>query len=333
MYFLYKRREFITLLGGAAATWPLAAGAQQDERMRRVVLFPLGAESDPEVQAYIRALRQGLQKLGWIEGRNIRIDIRWESGEVGRVQADVAGALSLAPDVIVSGGTVYTRELRQRTATIPIVFVNVGDPVASGLVNSLAQPGGNITGFVAVESSTGGKWMELLKEIAPRVKEVLVLVDPQNPTWKFHVPAIEAAGQSFAVPVTAAHVRSPDEIERAIDAFAGKPNGGMIVLASPFAQAHRELTIRLAAKHRLPAIYGTRLYVTSGGLLSYSSDWVDQYRQAASYVDRILKGVRPGNLPVQQPTKLELVINLNTAKRLGLDVPLQLQQLADEVIE
>jgi putative tryptophan/tyrosine transport system substrate-binding protein len=243
-----KRREFIALVGGAVAASPLAAHAQQQtERMRRIVLFPLGAESDPEAQAYIRALRQGLQKLGWIEGRNIRIEIRWESAEVGRVQADVAGALSPAPDVIVSGGTVYTRELRQRTGTIPIVFVNVGDPLASGLVQSLAQPGGNVTGFVAVESSTGGKWMELLKEIAPRVKEVLVLVDPQNPTWKFHVPAIEAAGQSFAVPVTAAHVRSPNEIERAIDAFAGKPNGGLIVLASPFAQAHRELTITLVA--------------------------------------------------------------------------------------
>jgi putative ABC transport system substrate-binding protein len=223
--------------------------------------------------------------------------------------------------------------LRQRTGTIPIIFVNVGDPLASGLVHSLARPGGNVTGFVAVESSTGGKWMELLKEIAPRVKEVLVLVDPQNPTWKFHVPAIEAAGQSFAVSVTAAHVRSPDEIERAIDAFAAKPNGGMIVLASPFAQAHRELTITLAAKHRLPAVYGARLYVASGGLLSYSSDWIEQYRQAASYVDRILKGARPGDLPVQQPTKFELVINLKTAKALGLEVPLQLQQLADEVIE
>ena len=326
-----KRRDFIAILGGAMA-WPLAARAES-QGMRRIALFPLGAEGDPEAHTYVRALRETLERLGWIDGQNIRIDIRWESGDAGRVQADVAGALSLAPDVIVSGGTVYTRELQQRTKTIPIVFVNVGDPLASGLVHSLAQPGGNVTGFVAVESSFGGKWMELLKEIAPRVNAVLVLVDPQNPTWKFHVPAIEAAARSFVVQVTAAHVRNPAEIESTIDGFAGKPNAGMIVLASPFAQAHRELTIALAAKHRLPAVYGARLYVASGGLLSYSSDWLDQYRQAASYVDRILKGARPGDLPVQQPVKFELVINLKTANVLGIEVPLFLQQRADEVIE
>jgi putative tryptophan/tyrosine transport system substrate-binding protein len=292
-----KRREFIALLGGAAVAWPLAARAEQSQGVRRIALFPLGAEGDPEAHTYVRALRETLERLGWIDGQNIRIDIRWESGDAGRVQADVTGALSLAPDVIVSGGTVYTRELQQRTKTIPIVFVNVGDPLASGLVHSLAQPGGNVTGFVAVESSFGGKWMELLKEIAPRVNAVLVLVDPQNPTWKFHVPAIEAAARSFVVQVTAAHVLYPAEIESAIDGFAGKPNAGMIVLASPFAQAHRELTIALAAKHRLPAVYGTRLYVASGGLLSYSSDWLDQYRQAASYVDRILKARGPGTCP------------------------------------
>ncbi len=326
-----KRRDFIAILGGAMA-WPLAARAES-QGMRRIALFPLGAEGDPEAHTYVRALRETLERLGWIDGQNIRIDIRWESGDAGRVQADVAGALSLAPDVIVSGGTVYTRELRQRTNTIPIVFVNVGDPLASGLVHSLAQPSGNVTGFVAAESTFGGKWMELLKEIAPRVNAVLVLVDPQNPTWKFHVPAIEAAARSFVVQVTAAHVRNPAEIESAIDGFAGKPNAGMIVLPSPFAQAHRELTIALAAKHRLPAVYGARLYVASGGLLSYSSDWLDQYRQAASYVDRILKGARPGDLPVQQPVKFELVINLKTANVLGIEVPLFLQQRADEVIE
>jgi putative ABC transport system substrate-binding protein len=328
-----RRRNFIALLGSAAVAWPCAARAQQTERMRRIALFPLAAESDPEAQAYVRALRQALEKLGWIDGQNIRIDIRWESGDVGRMQADVAAMLSLAPDVIVSGGTPVTRELRQRTGTIPIVFVNVGDPLASSLVRSLAQPGGNVTGFAALESSIGGKWVELLKEIAPRVNQVFVLVDPQNPTWKFHLPTIEAAAQSFALPLTAAQARNSAEIEHAIDGFAGKPNAGMIVLPSPFAQAHRELTIALAAKHRLPAVYGARSYVASGGLLSYSSDWVDQYRQAASYVDRILKGARPGDLPVQQPTKFELVINLKTAKTLGLDVPLFLQQRADEVIE
>jgi putative ABC transport system substrate-binding protein len=328
-----NRREFTTLLGGAAAAWPLAARAQQSAGTRRIAVFPLAAEGHPEAQAYLAALRQSLEKLGWIEGQNVQIDIRWQSGETPRMQADVAAALGLAPDVIVSGGTPVTTELRRKTRTIPIVFVNVGDPLGSGLVQSLAHPGGNLTGFAAVESSIGGKWMELLKEIAPHVKEVLVLVDPQNPTWKFHVPAIEAAAQSFAVPLTAVHVHNPAEIERAIDAFAGKPNAGMIVHPSNFAHAHRELTIALAAKHRLPAMYAGRIYVASGGLISYGSDWVEQYRQAASYVDRILKGARPADLPVQLPTKYELVINLKTAKSLGLNVPLFLQQRADEVIE
>jgi ABC-type uncharacterized transport system substrate-binding protein len=331
-----NRREFIALLAGAAAPsllWPRAARAQQAARPRRIAVFPLAAEGDPEAQAYLAALRQTLAKLGWIEGQNVQIDIRWASGETGRMQADVAAALGLAPDVIVSGGTPVTTELRGRTRTIPIVFVNVGDPLGSGLVENLAHPGGNLTGFVAVESSIGGKWMELLREIAPHVKEVLALVDPQNPTWRFHLPAIEAAAQSFALPLTAAHVPSPAEIERAIDAFAGKPNAGMIVLPSPFAQTHRELTIALAAKHRLPAMYGARPYVASGGLICYGTDWVDQYRQAATYVDRIFKGARPADLPVQLPTKYELVINLKTAKALGLDVPLFLQQRADEVIE
>ena len=221
-----RRREFMTLL--AAATWSLAARAQQSERIRRIALFPLGAESDAEAQAYVRALRQSLERLGWIDGQNIRIDIRWQSGDAGRTQAVIADALSLAPEIIVSGGTPLTGELRQRTRTIPIVFVNVGDPLGSGLVHSLAHPGGNVTGFTAGESSFGGKWVELLKEIAPRVNQVLVLVDPQNPTWKFHVPTIEAAAQSFAVQLTVIHVHYPAEIERAIDAFAGRPNAGMI---------------------------------------------------------------------------------------------------------
>ena len=328
-----RRREFIIALGAAAAAWPLVVRAQPPERIRRVALFPLGAERDAEAQAYVRALRQSLEKLGWIDGQNIRIDIRWESGETGRMQADVAAALGLTPDVIVSGGTPVTAELRQKTRTIPIVFANVGDPLGSGLVDSLAHPGGNLTGFAAVESSIGGKWMELLREIAPHVNQVLVLVDPRNPTRKFHVPAIESAARSFAVPLTTALAHSPAEIERAIGEFAGKSNAGMIVLPSPFAQAHRELTIALAAKHRLPSMYGARTYAASGGLISYSTDWVDQYRQAASYVDRIFKGARPTDLPVQLPTKYELLINLKTAKALGFDVPLFLQQRADEVIE
>jgi putative tryptophan/tyrosine transport system substrate-binding protein len=328
-----SRRQFITLFGGAAAAWPLAVRAQQAERMRRIALIPLGATSDPEAQAYVGALRQSLDKLGWIEGQNSRIDVRWVSDDVGRMQVDVAAALSLAPDVIVCGGTPVTEELRQKTRTIPIVFVNVADPLAGGLVQSLAHPGGNVTGFTAYESSIGGKWVELLREIAPRVNQMLVLVDPQNPTSNFHVPTIQATAQTFGVQLTAAYAHNPAEIGRAIDAFAGTPNAGMIALPSPFAQTHRELIIALAAKHRLPAIYANRSYVTSGGLMSYSSDWVDQYRQAASYVDRILKGALPADLPVQAPTKYELVLNLKTAKALGLDVPLFLQQRADEVIE
>jgi putative ABC transport system substrate-binding protein len=328
-----KRREFIALLGGSAAAWPLAARAQQADRIRRIALFPLGAESDPEAQAYVRALRQSLQTSGWIDGQNIRIDIRWASNEAGRMQADVAAVLRLAPDLIVSGGTQVTGELQQKTQTIPIVFVNVGDPLATGLVRSLAHPGGNVTGFTTFESSIGSKWMELLKEIAPRVDQALLLIHPQNPTWKFHLPTIEAAAQLLAVQLTAAHVSSPAEIERAFDAFAAKPNAGLIVLPSPFAQAHRELIIALAAKHRMPAVYPVRSYVTKGGLLSYSSNWLDQYRQAASYVDRIFKGARPADLPVQQPTKFELAINLTTAKALALEVSLFLQQRADEVIE
>jgi len=327
-----RRRKFIFLLSGAAV-WPLAAGAQQGERVRRIALFPTGAEGDREAQNYVRALRQGLEKLGWSDGRNIQIDVRWESGDPARMLADVETALSLAPEVIVSGGTQTTSELERRTRSIPIIFVNVGDPLASNLVQSLARPGGNFTGFTAIESSFGGKWIELLKEIAPRVERLLVLFNPQNPTWKFHVPTIEAAASKLALPVTTLPVNSSGDIESAIIAFASKPNGGLIMLPSAFAQAHREEIVALAAKYQLPAMYAVRTYVTSGGLISYGSDWVDQYRQAAMYVDRILKGEKPADLPVQAPTKFELVINLKTAKALGLEVPLHLQQLADELIE
>ncbi|HLX18186.1 MAG TPA: ABC transporter substrate-binding protein [Bradyrhizobium sp.] len=329
-----KRREFISLIGGAAAAWPLAARAQQGERVRRIAVFPLGPEGDQDTQAYIRMLRQSLDKLGWSDGRNIRIDVRWEAGDSARIPADVEAALGLDPEVIVSGGTPTTTVLAQRTRTIPIIFVNVGDPVASGLVRSLAQPGGNITGFTAVESAIGGKWVELLKEIAPRVERLLLLFDPRNPTSKFHVPTIEAAASSIlALPVTTAPVHSVAEVESAIGAFSSKPNGGLIALPSPFVRANSAVVIALAAKYELPAIYGVRTFVSGGGLMSYGSDWGEQYRQAASYVDRILKGARPSELAVQLPTKFELAINLKTAKTLGLDVPLHLQQLADEIIE
>jgi putative tryptophan/tyrosine transport system substrate-binding protein len=328
-----RRRDVLLAIALSASGSPLVADAQQSEHIRRITLFPLGAEADPAARGYVRALRESLGKLGWSDGKNIQIDVRWESSDPARMWADVTAALRLAPEVIVSGGTPTTVEVAQRTRTIPIVFVNVGDPIASGLVHSFAQPGGNVTGFAAAESSIGSKWVELLKEMAPRVERLLVIFDPQNPTWKFHVPTIEAASSSLALPVMRVELRSSADIESAIDAFASKPNGGLIALPSPFIQAHRELTIALAAKYSLPAMYGVRTYVASGGLMSYNSDWVDQYRQAAAYVDRILKGEKPSNLPVQEPTKYELAINLKTARALNLVVPLHLQQLADEVIE
>jgi ABC-type uncharacterized transport system substrate-binding protein len=328
-----RRRELITLLGGAVAAWPLAARAQQPDQVRRIGVFTSGAESDPSAQAYVRALRHGLEKLGWIEGRNIRADYRWASGDVTRLRADAAEMVDLTPDVILCGGTQLTGILRQNTRAIPIVFVHVADPIAGGLVQSLARPDDNITGFTAYDSSISEKWLEVLKKIAPRLTQVLVLVDPQNPTWMLHVPTMEKVAPSFAVQLTTVHVRSPEEIERAIDAFAATPNAGMIVLPSVMTGDQRDLIINLASKHRMPAIYALRAFVASGGLIYYSSDWVDLYRRAASYVDRILKGAKPGDLPVQQPVKFELIINLKTAKALGLIVPPTLLALADEVIE
>jgi ABC-type uncharacterized transport system substrate-binding protein len=327
------RRQFITLLGGGAVGWPLAARAQQPDQVRRIGVFTSGAESDPSAQAYVRALRQGLEKLGWIEGRNIRADYRWASGDVNRLRADAAEMVDLTPDVILCGGTQLTEILRQKTGAIPIVFVHVADPIAGGLVQSLARPDNNITGFTAYDSSIGEKWLEALKKIAPRLTQVLVLADPQNPTWMLHVPTMEKVAPSFAVQLTTVHVRSPEEIERAIDAFVATPNAGMIVLPSVMTGDQRDLIINLASKHRMPAIYALRAFVSSGGLIYYSSDWADLYRRAASYVDRILKGAKPGDLPVQQPVKFELIINLKTAKAFDLTVPPTLLALADEVIE
>ena len=328
---MMKRREFITLLGGAAAAWPFAARAQQPDQVRRIGVFTSGAESDPSAQAYVRALRQGLEKLGWIEGRNIRADYRWASGDVNRLRADAAEMVDLTPDVILCGGTQLTEILRQKTGAIPIVFVHVADPIAGGLVQSLARP--DEYHGSAYDSSISEKWLEVLKKIAPRLTQVLVLVDPQNPTWMLHVPTMEKVAPSFAVQLTTVHVRSPEEIERAIDAFAATPNAGMIVLPSVMTGDQRDLIINLASKHRMPAIYALRAFVSSGGLIYYSSDWADLYRRAASYVDRILKGAKPGDLPVQQPVKFELIINLKTAKALGLEVPPTLLARADEVIE
>ena len=328
-----RRREFITLIAGALVEGrPLAARAQQPDRVRRIGVFVFGAESDPSAQAYVRALGQGLEQLGWIEGRNIRVDYRWTGGN--RLTAEVAEMVDLAPDLIVCGGTQLAVEFKQKTRTIPIVFVQVADPIAAGLVESLARPAGNITGLTAyAQSSLGEKWLELLKEIAPRLTQVLVLVDPQNPTWMKHVPAMENVALSFAVQLTVVHARNPAEIARSIEAFAARSNAGLVVLPSLMTENQRELITTLAAKHRMPAVYAIRTFVTSGGLAYYGTDWVDLYRRAASYVDRILKGAKPADLPVQGPTKFELSINLKTAKALDLEVPPTLLARADEVIE
>jgi putative ABC transport system substrate-binding protein len=324
-----RRREFITLLGSAAA-WPLVAGGQQAERIRRIaaIIPPLLLAEGAE------ALRQGLKKLGWTDGQDIRIDSRRLSGDTAHVRSDVTDVVAQAPEVIVSGGTESTMLLKEKTKTIPIVFVHVADPLSGGLVQSLARPGGNITGFAAYESSIGGKWLEALKEIAPHVQNILILVDRQNPTWRMHVPAIETAAPSFNVQVMATNVSNAQDIESAIETFAGKPNIGVVVLPSLILDSvYLQLLIALAAKHRFPTISANPNWTRGGGLISYSSDWVDLYRRAAEYVDKILKGANAGDLPVQQPIKFELGINLRTARALDLDVPPTLLARADEVIE
>ena len=326
-----ERREFITLLGGAAAAWPLAARAQQGERARRIgVLMNLAAD-DAEGQARIAAFQQGLQQLGWTDGRNVRIDYRWAAGDAGRFHRYAEELLALAPDVILASATPSVQALQQATRTVPIVFANVGDPVGLGVVASLARPGGNITGFTPWEFGFGAKWLELLKEIAPRVTRVAVLRDLTiGPAF---LSAIQTVTPSFNVELSVVGVRDASEIERSVTAFARSSNGGLIVTASTSALVHRNSITMLAARHGLPAVYAFRYMVTAGGLISYGPDPIDQYRQAASYVDRILKGEKPADLPVHAPTKYELVINLKTAKALGLEVPQTLLARADEVIE
>jgi putative tryptophan/tyrosine transport system substrate-binding protein len=326
-----NRREFISLLGGAAAAWPVAAGAQQGERARRIgVLMNLAAD-DAEGQARIAAFLHGLQQLGWTDGGNLRIDYRWTAGDAGRFQRYAEELLALAPDVILASATPSVKALQQATRTVPIVFANVGDPVGMGWVESLARPGGNTTGFTNWEYGFGAKWLELLKEIAPRLTRVAVLRDLT--IGPAQLSAIQAVAPSFGVELSPVGVRDADEIERTIAAFARSSNAGMIVTASTSALIHRHLIVMLAARHRLPAVYSFRYFATTGGLISYGPDPIDMYRRAASYVDRILKGDKPADLPVQAPTKYELVINLKTAKALGLDVPSTVLARADEVIE
>jgi putative ABC transport system substrate-binding protein len=326
-----KRRQFITLLGGAAV-WPLAARAQQGERMRRIgVLMPLA--DAPVGQTRIAAFLQGLQQSGWSDGRNVRIDIRWAAGDADRIRRYAAELVSFAPDVILATGSATVGPLLQATGALPIVFVIVPDPVGAGFVDSLARPGGNATGFLMFEYAVSAKWLELLKQIAPSVARVAVLRDPAITAGIGQFGAIQSVAPSLGFELSPVNVRDPGEIERGITAFAHSSNGGLIVTASALASVHRDLIAALAARHKLPAVYYERSFVNAGGLISYGPDFIDQYRRAASYVDRILKGEKPADLPVQAPTKYELVINLKTAKALGLEIPPTLLARADEVIE
>jgi ABC-type uncharacterized transport system substrate-binding protein len=328
-----NRREFILALGGGAAASPLAAHAQQPDRMRRIGVLMSTAADDPEGQARIAAFLQGLQQLGWTVGRNVRIEYRWSGGAPERARIYATELAALAPDVIVTGGASYVAALQQATRTVPIVFATATDPVGGGLVASLARPGGNVTGFTTFEYGSSAKWLELLKQIAPRLVRVAVIRDPSLPTGTGQLGAIQSAAPSFGVELSPVDVRNVAELERAIAAFAHGSNGGLIIQASPLATIHRDLIVTLAARHKLPAVYPERHFVAAGGLISYGPDYADQYRQAAGYVDRILKGEKPADLPVQAPTKYETVLNLKTAKTLGLEMPATLLARADEVIE
>jgi ABC-type uncharacterized transport system substrate-binding protein len=328
-----KRREVITLLGGAA-TWPLSARAQQPERMRRIGVLTAGTPADDaDGQVRNAAFLQTLQQLGWTVGRNLQIDYRWGLGNADNTRRYATELAALSPDVILSTGTAAVGPLLQATRTVPIVFVSVADPVGAGFVNSLSRPGGNATGFIQFEYSLSAKWLELLKEIAPGVTRAAVLRDPALTSGIGQFAVIQSVASAAGVEVSPIHPRDAGEIERAVAAFAQSPNGGLIVTSSALSVAHRELIIALAARHRLPAVYYRRYFVASGGLISYGFDLVDQYRRAAGYVDRILKGEKPADLPVQAPTRYELVINLKTAKALGIDLPASVLARADEVIE
>jgi putative ABC transport system substrate-binding protein len=328
-----RRRQFITLLGGAAVVWPLAARAQQPERMRRIGVLTGLAANNPESSARIGAFTQGLRQLGWTEGRNLRIETRWAAGDDDRFRRYAAELVALAPDVILATSNPAVAALQRQTRTVPVVFLAVIDPVGAGFVDGLAHPGGNATGFMQHEYSLSGKLLELLKEIAPHVTRVAVLRDPANPSSIGQFAAIQAVAPSLRVEVSSIGVRDAAEIERTIAAFARASNGALIAVGGPLTLLHRPLIISLAARHRLPAVGSDRAFVTAGGLISYGPGRVDPYGRAAGYVDRILKGEKPADLPVQAPTRYELVINLKTAKALGLDVPPMLLARADEVIE
>jgi putative ABC transport system substrate-binding protein len=327
-----QRREFITLLGGAATAWPLDVRAQPT-KMRRIGVLSAFAKTDPEGPARLTTFQQGLERLGWTVGRNVQIDFRWTAGGTEGMSARAKELVELAPDVIMVQSNPGVAALRQITRMIPIVFVSVADPVESGFVESLARPGGNVTGFTNFEASMGGKWLEALKEIAPGLKRVLAILQIETAANAGFLRAAESAAPSLGVALTAGSVHNAAEIDRAVTAFIAAPNGGLIVMPHPVTAGNRELILRLTAQHRLPAIYPFRYFAAAGGLMSYGVDQVDMYRRAVTYVDRILRGAKPEELPVQASNKFELVINLKTAKALGLDVSSQLQQRADELVE
>ena len=328
-----KRREFLGVLGGAAS-WPLAARAQQSDRVRRIGVLMGYAESDAEGQAYVAIFREGLQKLGWAEDRNFQIDIRWATSDPEAVQRLAKELVALQPDVILSPTTPTTAALLQQTRTIPIIFAIVSDPVGSGFIASFAKPGGNVTGFIILEPTLAGKWLELLKEIAPRIARVALLFNPATaPYAEYYLNPFKAAAASFAVEAIVAPVHDMSELESAVGVQAREPNGALIVIPDSFMTTHRAEITSLAARHRLPAVYPFRHYTEIGGLLSYGNDQRDNFRRAATYADRILKGEKPSELPIQAPVKFELVINLKTAKTLGLTVPPTLLSRADAVIE
>ena len=326
-----RRRTFIAALGGVA-TWPLVARAQQEDRARRIGVLS-NAPAEAQGDRGVEVLQEALQQVGWTHGRNLRIDVRWAGNDADRDRKYAAELIALGPDVILAVGTLGVVALQRATHTVPIVFVRVSDPVGAGVVDSLAQPGGNTTGFMNFEYNLSGKWLELLKQIAPQVTHAIVIRDPANPAGNAEFGALQAAAPSFAIELRPIDTRDASQIERAVVAMSKSLNGGLVVSPSATVSGNRNLIIRLAGEHKLPAVYPYRYMVSDGGLISYGPDQIDQYRRAAGYIDRILRGERPANLPVQAPTKYELVINLKTAKAIGLDVPQALLARADEVIE
>jgi putative ABC transport system substrate-binding protein len=329
-----RRREFIALIGSAAAGWPLAAGAQMPQRIRQIGMLISTREDDPEAQQRVTLLRQGLKELGWTEGRNINVNYRYARGDAARAKTQAAELVRQNPDLIIANSTLSLTAVRDETSTIPIVFLVVGDPIGQGFVSSLARPGGNITGFTAFEFATGAKWLELIKEIVPEVKRIAFIFNPAGGSYaeKF-VQAIAPIASSSGIDLVVSPTHDAAEIDQALIAVSGEPKGGLIVSPDPFITSNRDLIISLAARYRLPAIYPYRYFAADGGLLSYGHDSNEPWRRAPAYVDKILRGASPADLPIQQPTKFELIINLRTAKALGLTIPPQLLDRADELIE